>query len=952
MVVAEHGGLELAVNGYRFLLPTISFALFFRCEVDGVLVVLLLGQTKQGRKKGSVLPAHGVTGTTRGVKQLLKCTDTMSGPAPRIIANQTEKATMMSPPRNTIAAIDTRRNIGAADGTFLHRNSDNTTCCSSSPNTRSLLLMLGVVVGSSLWCALPHKSLLAAQQPASEEQSQFDMGIGGCGGVYFLASPGELTIELYKRDRHRHSRKTQLRAILVGPDRQVLGEAVIPDDGKPRGSGLGPVQQARLSVHVAHKGVYALNITVSQDRYGDEIVWGFRTNCSKYLIETSRGHRDARHEEPIVLLGPDRPGNVCFVPSRRAFRIEVTGLPASVKQLPLYDADGKRVRTLQVNEQGEATQVIAKDAHRADKPWRLQFASQQATIQIDGVTRWNSNDRYSNLSLWTTDLNAFFPLAQYRWLLTPYHRKVYGVAGTQRQVEFQVHNNSRHPANIQLQVETDRDTHSARLSANSVDVPPQRSVPVSLTFTISKDEARQVYRVRATPRECPDFTTYSTLTVVAGTAPADRPVPIPIVLKPYEHENEQFGYLPTYPVGNQMYFDLANRPFTRSGNGIATLGDNGWRTTDVRNTEVRTGTANGRSSRATISIASTKIAFDADNDIYVLGRAGRTAMLLYSSDGGRSFSAYAIPGREGAPCAFDIEQFSGHNVPDGPPPIVRYTRTASDPKLFWRRINDLELFLPKKVDGHLTIGKPILLSRLCIGLASHSGIPSSIVSRGSKVHVIWGEATEPAVKVPGVPTYVVTYDRETAKLGKPALVGYGPPANDIHNSPSITIDSHGYLHTLAGTHGHPFPYARSLKPNDSGSGWTEPELVGTGRQTYIGFVCGADDSLHLVFRMWRQNTEPHPLSIHATLAYQRKLPGKPWEAPRVLIVSPFSEYSVFYHRLTIDRIGRLFLSYDYWSTYWFYRTDHRGDRRALLLSPDRGTSWKLVETEDFAKPPE
>jgi hypothetical protein len=99
--------------------------------------------------------------------------------------------------------------------------------------------------------------------------------------------------------------------------------------------------------------------------------------------------------------------------------------------------------------------------------------------------------------------------------------------------------------------------------------------------------------------------------------------------------------------------------------------------------------------------------------------------------------------------------------------------------------------------------------------------------------------------------------------------------------------------------------------------------------------------------MWRQQTEPHPLSIHATLAYQRKRSGQPWEEPRVLIVAPFSEYSVFYHRLTIDRIGRLFLSYDYWSTHWFYRTDHRGDRRALIISPNGGQMWKLVGNEDF-----
>jgi len=66
-----------------------------------------------------------------------------------------------------------------------------------------------------------------------------------------------------------------------------------------------------------------------------------------------------------------------------------------------------------------------------------------------------------------------------------------------------------------------------------------------------------------------------------------------------------------------------------------------------------------------------------------------------------------------------------------------------------------------------------------------------------------------------------------------------------------------------------------------------------------------------------------------------------------LIVPPFSEYSIFYHRLTIDRAGRLFLSYDYWSTFWFYRNDHWGNRRALLMSEDHGKTWKLAETRDF-----
>ena len=90
-----------------------------------------------------------------------------------------------------------------------------------------------------------------------------------------------------------------------------------------------------------------------------------------------------------------------------------------------------------------------------------------------------------------------------------------------------------------------------------------------------------------------------------------------------------------------------------------------------------------------------------------------------------------------------------------------------------------------------------------------------------------------------------------------------------------------------------------------------------------------------------------PASYHARLARQQKQADGPWESPQWLVVPPFSEYNVFYHRLTIDRQGRLFLSYDCWSTYWFYRTDHPGSRRALMMSADGGKTWKLAKTSDL-----
>jgi hypothetical protein len=722
----------------------------------------------------------------------------------------------------------------------------------------------------------------------------------------------------------------------------------IPDDGQSGGSGPGPVQTAWLSTKVDRTGVYGLNITVSRDRYGTEVTWGFRANCARYLIETSRGHRDARREEPLVLVNPDREADVCFLPRQGEFQIEVSRLPESAETPAVYDSDGQLVRTLQRTAEGLATATVAADADRGSAPWRLHLPCAEAQVQIDGVTRWDRGDAYPDLPLWTPDRSSWFPLHEYRWLVTPYRRTVYGKAGETRTVGFRIHNNSDEPRGVRLALEFPDQPWDARLATEQVTLVGKTAQRVEIHYT-TPAEPKNIH-VRATPLEAPAFSTYATLTTVPGPAPTRDPLALPLKLRPYEHENEQFGYLPDdasngYPVDNEVYFDYQNQPHVNMGSALVTWRDGAWVETSLNEAVTE---RDSELADQPFRAASTKIGFDSRGGVYLLGRSGRQAALLSSRDGGQTFSAYAIPGREGGTPSFDIEQFSGHNGLDGPPPIVRFTRTASDPKRIWRRIHDLELFVPQWKEGKIVIGEPIRLSQSAIGLSTHSGVPSSLVSRGRKVHVTWGEATDPRRQVPGVPTYVVTYDRQTKTLGRPALIGYGAPPNDIHNTPSMTMDSRGHLHVLAGTHGRPFQYARSLEPNEAGAGWTDPVPTGGDwNQTYIGLVCDADDTLHLVSRVWRYGEPPHPASHFATLAHQKKTRDGPWEAPTSLVIPPFSEYSVFYHRLTLDRLGRLFLSYDCWSTYWFYRTDHPGDRRAWMMSSDGGNHWKLVERGDL-----
>lgn len=764
--------------------------------------------------------------------------------------------------------------------------------------------------------------------------------LGGCGGAYFLAGTGELWVEVEKQDLNADSRQIHLRAILFGPDRTVLDEGWIADDGKPEGSGPGPVRKVLLRTKVSRPGVYGLNVTVTNDRYGDGMSWSFRTNCPRWLIETSRGHKDARHEEPIVLRSPERPGNICFLPEpgEKPVAVEAVGLAGGVADLRIYDAADREILVLPVSPDGAAKGEIPAGTTRGNIPWRLHVPKAQGEFIIDGLTRWTLRE-WDGLSLWTPDRATWFPFHEHRWLLTPYRRTVYTGAEPSGTVPFVIHNNGTAPKRVALALEFDRNGKwPATLSAAEITVKPGASATVSLVWKLPAGGAEWNCRLRASSLDGSRFSTWSSVTLRRGTAPAENGVAVPITLKPYSHENEQFGYLPDYPLDNQVYFDLDNRPFVSATDGIISRRGGKWS---------KTSSARRGDTGATVSIrpANTRVAFDRDNDVYCLGVADGATMLLQSRDHGATFTAWPLPGSG----TFDIEAFSGHNLPAGPPPVARLTLTAADPDRIWRRINDFDLFLPSKgPDGAIEVGAPLTVSKMCIGLAIHSGMPNVMASRGNKIHLVWGEATDPEANAPGVPTFAATCDRAARTLSEPALVGYGPPANDIHNTPCITVDGEGYLHVLVGTHGRTFKYSRSLAPDQADGGWTPAEDVGPGLlQTYVGMACDRNNTLHLVFRLARTDTRLFPAGYYSTLSSMRKRPGEPWSEPRDLVAPAFSEYCIYYHRLTIDRRGALFLSYDYWSTFWFYRTDHRGNHRALLTSPDGGDTWRLVPSGEM-----
>ena len=177
-----------------------------------------------------------------------------------------------------------------------------------------------------------------------------------------------------------------------------------------------------------------------------------------------------------------------------------------------------------------------------------------------------------------------------------------------------------------------------------------------------------------------------------------------------------------------------------------------------------------------------------------------------------------------------------------------------------------------------------------------------------------------------------------------------------------------HFHVVIGAHHDNFLYTRSLAPHQTTGGWTTAEPFGvplpkngTGRYTYTGLVCDSSDTLHLVSR-WAGS------GYYFRLVYHRKKTAASWEPHKDLVIPFRTGYSVWYHHLNIDRLGRLFVDYSYmaaelnqveraaYQRKWpqhDYRRDSTGEHglfrhdHCMLISDDGGNTWRLARTEDF-----
>lgn len=432
------------------------------------------------------------------------------------------------------------------------------------------------------------------------------------------------------------------------------------------------------------------------------------------------------------------------------------------------------------------------------------------------------------------------------------------------------------------------------------------------------------------------------------------PVLTPIQHKPYWRlERERFGYQPRFQPGVTT-FDLENHPYMRAGKVIQTLDERGrWQQIDLE-AAVRAAYPDWDGTFSTGPFAEEHVVFDDDGDIYTIVNATRSpigqALLLHSADAGANWRVYPL----GAGMT-RLERPDGHNQFTYPPPILIW---------FGPNKEHLRLIVPKKLfDGTLDVSTVVDVCDDSILVPSHSGGGNALCSLGDSIHIVWPGRTQIEGHV-GTPEYAATYSRTAGTLSEPVLLGFGgtDPEPNAHNLPAIAADSGGYLHVVLGAHHDPFRYARSLEPNSIAGGWTEPVEFGApkltpgeGSYTYTGWVCDQNDTLHCVAR-WAGE------GYYFRLTYLRKPKDGNWEVRPHLVIPFGGNYSVYYHKLTVDRRGRLFCSYVYTRAARFDdeiaahtkknpaedpNLDFINKEPCLLVSYDGGDEWRLAVTPDL-----
>lgn len=422
-------------------------------------------------------------------------------------------------------------------------------------------------------------------------------------------------------------------------------------------------------------------------------------------------------------------------------------------------------------------------------------------------------------------------------------------------------------------------------------------------------------------------------------------------------ERELYGYNPRY-IPAAVTFDKDNRPYMITGTFdnyyashdwsdvyIQTLSDDGkWVVCDL-NDLLKSKFPDMADTRFYSGTHLTeKISFDKDGGMYFFAQLQKPAVtyLIYSNDRLKTFSACKVI-NYGIIQQYDsfnpVEKFPAVGFESGGKALIAFTQSDGG-------------------DG-IKISEPL---NVCDGKSAyvpqHSGAGNSFITIGHKTHIAYIDLSEITPREFGTKQYYVCYDRKTKIFSEPVYLGFTTSPNltpDPHNGPAITVDSEGTLHVVLGSHGRALKYTYS---KDSGKTWAKTEdIESMYGGTYPALVTDKNDTMHLVSRL---NGGVNPLKY--ALHHIRKEKGKPWQDMGRIMEPDRLGYNIYYHNLSIDKKGRLFLSYFYYAA-WLSDQEKQEYKEkwpdnpdpsetlyphdpVIIMSED-GKTWKLAATDDF-----
>lgn len=460
-------------------------------------------------------------------------------------------------------------------------------------------------------------------------------------------------------------------------------------------------------------------------------------------------------------------------------------------------------------------------------------------------------------------------------------------------------------------------------------------------------------------------------TVVAGTDP------LVYTTSTHTREREIYGYYPRFKP-NMVTFDYNNRPYIHVGKEASEVpSDNSFRV--QRSEPVAEGyiqTLNDDGQWIAINLEEI-VKTVPGNDTYTdfelyTGNFSNVNRVTFDSDNGIYFTSIELPylnttagnhvRRIFGTTVDDLENWKYATIYNGTYVFETPDTFASDfetPSFVQISSSEMKLIPVTRTKSGLVADRDgiVIGSRIAPG-PMHSGIVNTAVTLGNYIHIGYLDLDN-MVGEDQTAQYYIRYNKFTGEFSAPVFLGstVGLPSDgvpDTHNGPAITVGYDRSLHAVLGAHGqNPMKYTFST---DNGDTWSQPvEIVQDA--TYPSLCTTPDGTLHLVYRENNVKNEVYKYR----LSYARKVPGSDWEYMGELIEPYRSGYSIYYHKLTTDRIGNLYLSYSYlamdlsqteidehqakWPGEEPGQFAHDG---CILTSNDNGNSWKLATTEDFA----